>query len=264
MLAAKDTGEANSKGERLVRAACEPNVPQELPIALRQQQLVSFNPEQYDLRRAVADMLGKPELSEIGCFPDETCMLEVFRAPPAVFRSFPVRARLRDLVAMDTEFLGVYERLVEEVLCPRLKMQFQTHLPDSTPTRFSYQHPPTLRIQPGGSKEFKRPHRDKEYGHQIGEINFWMPLTAYSGKMGTGATLRVESEPHAGDFKSLDIEYGTIAMFHGTLCHHDVPANASDFTRISMDFRIGIGDFYDPQWTLEGVKAIHSRKELYL
>ena len=37
--------------------------------------------------------------------------------------------------------------------------------------------PPTLRIQPGPSTRYVRPHKDSDYGHQDGELNFWVPLT---------------------------------------------------------------------------------------
>ncbi|CAE7469476.1 strG, partial [Symbiodinium necroappetens] len=123
-------------------------------------------------------------------------------------------------------------------------------------TNFSYQYPPTLRIQPGRSEEFKRPHRDAEYGHQIGELNFWMPLTDYNM---TQATLWVESSPGAEDFQPLAINHGSIAVFHGTLCRHKVPANTSPFTRVSLDFRIGIGDFFDSILGIEWCRSAEER-----
>lgn len=86
-----------------------------------------------------------------------------------------------------------------------------------------------------------------------------MPLTDYNM---TQATLWVESSPGAEDFQPLAINHGSIAVFHGTLCRHKVPANTSPFTRVSLDFRIGIGDFFDRDWQLDGVKHVHSRREV--
>ena len=37
-------------------------------------------------------------------------------------------------------------------------------------------------------------------------------------------------------------------MFHGTLVRHFVPPNRSEHTRVSMDFRIGVGQHFDPDW----------------
>ncbi|CAE8726621.1 unnamed protein product [Polarella glacialis] len=77
-----------------------------------------------------------------------------------------------------------------------------------------------------------------------------MPLSDYSK---TKSTLWVESEPNADDFHPLDINIGEIAMFHGTLVRHYAPGNPSEFLRASMDFRIGVDTFFDPQWRLEGL-----------
>lgn len=264
-----DSEQTLSKGERLLEAASRPQVAGDLPAQFRAQEYIMFDTDTYDLRRAAAGLLRRmPELDLSGCFREadgqqEIC-LEALRANDQIFRSFQARQRLREHVSEDSAFLSAYERLVVEVLCPHLEVKLRETVDGGArpPTRFVYQYPPTLRIQPGPSESFKRPHRDAEYGHQVGEVNFWMPLTNYSEM--TRTTLWVESSPNLGDYKPLDIDYGSIAMFHGTLCRHSVPANASLFTRVSMDFRIGVGDFFDPAWSLEGVKMVHGRRELFL
>ena len=38
------------------------------------------------------------------------------------------------------------------------------------------------------------------------------------------------------------------AQFHGTLLRHYVPPNPTAFTRVSLDFRVGVGRCYDPMW----------------
>ena len=100
-----------------------------------------------------------------------------------------------------------------------------------------------------------------QYGHQPGELNFWMPLTDPSL---TRSCLWVESTPGAADFHPLDVEYGTIAAFHGTLCRHHVPPNPSRYTRVSLDFRVGIDRCFDPTWRLHAAKAQHGRRECTL
>lgn len=59
-----------------------------------------------------------------------------------------------------------------------------------------------------------------------------------------------------GDYKPLDITYGEIGIFHGTLCRHHVPMNTSDFTRVSMDFRIGLGE----TWLIDGFALKHGSR----
>lgn len=70
---------------------------------------------------------------------------------------------------------------------------------------FHCQYPPTLRIQSGPSEEHGRIHRDVEYGHQVGEVNFWMPITNYEI---TKVTLHTESLPDNNDFNPVPLNYG--------------------------------------------------------
>ena len=77
----------------------------------------------------------------------------------------------------------------------------------------------------------------------------------------TQTTLWVESAPGAGDYHPLDVDVGQIGCFHGTLCRHYAPANASPCTRVSLDFRVGVGRWFYPAWQKPGVKAQHTRRE---
>ena len=197
-----------------------------------------------------------------------------------VFRSFNARQIIYNAVASDAEFLDHYERLVKECIVPHLIKMLAAHSPSSAthgdreqpppsspahatthPEKrvFYYQYPPSLRLQPGPSSEHGRTHRDAEYGHQPGELNFWMPL---SRRALTQTSLRVESAPGSNDFHPLDVEYGEIGQFHGTLCHHHAPRNPSMYTRVSLDFRIGVEGHFDPAWQLEGIKAQHGRRQV--
>lgn len=250
------------KGERLLVQTAPPKTSGDLPAFLRCRLHISFDTQRYELRQAAWQLLAQHP--DIGSFENQDSPLECLRAEDEIFRSFDARQRLREYVATDEQFLSHYEHLVTEVLCPLLKRRLEEGMSSAEigRVRFVYQYPPTLRVQPGRSQQFKRPHRDAEYGHQVGEVNFWMPLTNYHGC--TETALWVESFPDVGDYSPLDIDYGTIAMFHGTLCRHHVPLNSSEFTRISMDFRIGVGDFYDPDWSLEGVKLVHDHRIMYL
>lgn len=248
----------NTKGERELLAS-PPAVAEDLPAALRVQDCLHFDRAVYNLRGEAAALLevAGPRVG-FGSFPGSSRELEDFDASESVFSSFRYEKHWRQCVREAEEFLLVYERLIKEVVCPRLKAKLREGVP---PTTFYYQYPPTLRLQPGRSEQFRRVHRDAEYGHQVGEINFWMPLTDYAK---TKVTLWVESAPDAGDFSPMELDYGAIGMFHGTLCRHQVPANKSPFTRVSMDFRIGIGACFDAGWSLQGINHSHGRRELVL
>ena len=129
------------------------------------------------------------------------------------------------------------------------------------PTTFWYQRPPTLRLQPGPSERFVACHDDAKYGHQAGELNFWLPLTDYAE---TRTTLWAESEPGRGDFHPLAPQVGQVAVFYDTFCRHKVPPNPSAHTRASLDFRVGVEGCFDPKWVLRGTLDDHHRASIVL
>jgi len=249
----KKKEEMSTKGERLLRHDVDP--PQNvlsLPLTLRKLEILKYDTTMYDLRDEAIAFLCRNK--HLGSFPKNKT-LEEFRPRLDVFRNFKARQQIREAVIKDLKLLPLYEKLVIDVVIPSLKRRLQ----DDTPRVFYYQYPCTLRLQPGPSKEYNRTHRDAEYGHQIGEINFWMPLSDYAL---TRTTLEVETLPGSNEFKPLDISIGEIAAFHGTLLHHRAPPNSSVCTRVSLDFRIGIEGYFDPKWTLKGIKAQHSRRSI--
>jgi len=164
-------------------------------------------------------------------------------------------------LAADAPFLAAFEHLVEMVVVPSLKARLVTAGACHAPTTFYYQYPPTLRLQPGPSSRTVRPHSDAEYGHQRGEINCWMPLT---DRLLTRTTLWAESHEGAGDDHPFEVDVGEIALFHGTVCKHHVPANPSEWTRASLDFRVGIEGYFDPSWSMKGTKQDHGRRTVRL
>ena len=248
-----------TKGERSLQHVTAPRVDAELPGQLRGERVFAFSAEAYDVRGAAAELLAA--LPAVGSFAEDTerpRRLEEFRVTADVFRSFKARQLVYQAVASNAPLLHVYERLVMGVVLPALKAELsscaavaETGHGDS----FHVQWPPTLRLQPGPSEQHGRTHRDAEYGHQVGEVNFWMPLTSYAS---TRTTLHVVPSPAAGEFHPLEVDYGQIAAFHGALCQHYAPPNASACLRASLDFRVGIGAYFDPEWTLPFVKALHS------
>ena len=114
---------------------------------------------------------------EFGQFPGEPCVLEEFRLQKDVFRSFNARQIVYNAVASDSIFLESYERLVRECVVPHLVRMLAAATetcppgdvldscakssnrdPSSLSRKrvFYYQYPPSLRLQPGPTKEFGR------------------------------------------------------------------------------------------------------------
>ena len=93
------------------------------------------------------------------------------------------------------------------------------------------------------------------------KVNFWMPLSDYNL---TKTTLLVENTQNVGNFEYLPINYGEIAMFHGSLLHHYAESNRSCYTRISLDFRIGIDKYFDPNYVMKEAKGKHGWRKISL
>ena len=199
------------------------------------------------------------------------CLLEMFSVPkqsliPKQKSKFKhgkgdeAQRVLSEIVHNDEDFLALFDRFISEVVLPPFKERLVKCglAQNNVPTMFYYQCPPTLRIQPGPSSRHVRAHSDAMYGHQDGELNFWMPLTDPTL---TKTDLWAESSPGKGDFKPLGASMGEVVSFHGSSCFHHVPPNLSKFTRVSLDFRVGVKGFFDPTWRLRGTKADHSRKQ---
>jgi len=111
-------------------------------------------------------------------------------------------------------------------------------------------------LQPGPGWAHVKPHNDLEYGHQYGELNFWVPFT---DRDKTGVDLWCESKFGADDYHPIVAKPGQVIAFHGSACRHYVNRNKSDQTRVSMDFRVGVEGFFDPFCS-----GYHGRKEVQI
>lgn len=136
-----------------------------------------------------------------------------------------------------------YRRLVHGEVLPRLAAALGERC-------FAVQKLPSLRFNlPGSSALGARGedgdtpgdtdaciglHRDMEYGHQPGEMNFMLALTPVSGSNG----LYVESAPGAADYRAVEMAAGGIFSFHGAGNRHHNQRNTTGTSRVSMDFRI--------------------------
>jgi hypothetical protein len=96
-----------------------------------------------------------------------------------------------------------------------------------------YQVKPSLRVQMPGAHGIAF-HTDREYHHQAGEVNVWVPLTDTFGSN----TLQLESQPGLGDFAPLQLSYGECARFWGNQCRHGTLTNTETWSRVSFDLRV--------------------------
>ncbi|KAL7566733.1 hypothetical protein ACA910_017785 [Epithemia clementina (nom. ined.)] len=251
-----------------------------LPPTLCKEAVFSYDGAQIDLVGAVRSLLTRCDPNIVGRFrmsessgSGGSCMpaLEDFVVPvPSTWRSVnggqceSAQKYLSDQVVQDEEFLSMFDRLVKEVVLPHLKKRLVSVEPapdEPGSVTFYTQRPPTLRLQPGPAWATVKPHNDAEYGHQNGELNFWLPLTDSTK---TGVDLWCESEYNVGDFHPISAKVHEIISFHGSSCRHYVNANTSHNTRVSLDFRVGVQGFFDPTWQMRGTTDDHGRLEVTL
>ena len=98
-----------------------------------------------------------------------------------------------------------------------------------------FQALPSIRIQyPGHKTLWFHADADDEGRHPEGEVNFIVPLTPMRGT----ATVHIESQPGARDFKPLTAQPGELLRFDGNKCRHGTYENREGYTRVSLDFRV--------------------------
>ena len=131
-------------------------------------------------------------------------------------------------------FQAVYDDFVRSVCCP-----FVASLSDEPMNEVYYQSFPCVRVVRPGDFSIG-PHADCAYGHHPTSINFYIPLT----KIEDCASLFLESRPGSEDWHPIVGNYGMIKHFAGAICSHWTPENNTDFTRVSLDFRIIPGPMF--------------------
>jgi len=267
-----------------------------LPADLCLENIMKYNIDEYDFHGAIVNLLRGCDEDLIGTFrlmsediqatsaqnQFGNIALERVASKPGRFKlenfEVPVKSLTRkcqngsiekaqkylsDKVHSDTNFLTLFDKFVENAILPLLKQRMQHAGVEAaySPITFYYQRPPTLRIQPGPARALVRAHDDAEYGHQNGELNFWLPLT---NRDISGVDLWCESSAGSGDFHPVKVSYGEVVSFHGSSCRHYVNPNHSQHTRVSLDFRVGVEGFFDPCWQMVGTTDDHSRRKVTL
>mmetsp|Transcript_8694 Transcript_8694/g.10975 ORF Transcript_8694/g.10975 Transcript_8694/m.10975 type:complete len:344 (+) Transcript_8694:58-1089(+) len=269
-----------------------------LPLSIRKVELIPYDTTEYDLKNAIIQFLKGLDSEVVGDWNDrndpsssisdstsnsessssseQELHLEHFQVP---ITSMDKRSRRGILLAQDylsqamhdcfhnnqqeqqsnNLLVESFHKFVTQFIIKNLKARLVEHdiVSDNQEVKFYYQCPPTLRIQPGPSKAYVTAHKDSDYGHQPGELNYWIPLT--DRKM-TEVDLFVESEADKADYTPLETDFGYASSFFGSGCRHYVNSNSSIYSRVSLDFRVGIEPFYDPLWQMVGTRDDHLRK----
>jgi hypothetical protein len=230
---------------------------------LSQEEIVNFDTNLYKIRESFTQLLFSSENDESTCEGEDDTIIEDNTS------KFPKLSEIHHLISNDKgkkkqrdekyrllspllndsyhrrKFQQQYEELVMNIILPnaynslplssQLQCQCQNHdkADAEAEAEMYYQAFPCIRlVRPG---EFSIGiHADCNYGFQYGNINYYLPLTKINGSN----SLAIESIPLKEDWHFLNINYGNIQRFHGSVCSHFTVENTSPITRVSFDFRV--------------------------
>ncbi len=135
-----------------------------------------------------------------------------------------------EMFKKDTWFYTIYYSFLKEVI--------------GLNENFLFQAIPTFRIQlPSCKAVGGKSHRDGDYNHPDGEINFLVPLTYMAGS----SSIFTESKPGMKDYQFISLNLGDYLKFDGRNCEHGNAQNSTGLTRVSFDFRILPLNDYHPE-----------------
>jgi hypothetical protein len=139
------------------------------------------------------------------------------------------------------EFVDTYELFIRERIAPIM----------GSKDGLIYQTWPTLRVHLPGNVAVGGWHRDRDYNHPPGEINFVVAITP----MFESNAIVAERNPGALDFCHFTMAPGQLAMFDGNQCIHGNLPNTTGKTRVSFDFRVLPTECYNPDHQLTSLST---------
>ena len=150
---------------------------------------------------------------------------------PHIVRKFIDEDEEENDVSIEKEFTVLYQ------FPPTIRV-YNSHLIDTKNKDIKNNHEITY-------KNLGKMHCDSVFGHQIGEVNFWMPLTPTHPT----STLYAETSPGKADWYPFHpLHPGSIMRFPGTFCRHKTKPNISGKTRVSIDFRCSMSTCFDKDY----------------
>ena len=135
-----------------------------------------------------------------------------------------------------SEFVDTYARFIRERIAPIIDAKDE----------IIYQTWPSFRVHLPGNVAVGGWHKDSDYNHPLGELNFVVAITPMFESNATIA----ERTPGALDFHHFTMKPGQIVMFDGNQCIHGNLPNTTGKTRVSFDFRVLPSACYNPDHDL--------------
>ncbi len=192
--------------------------------------VATYDLQQFDFTRRVAEILDVAELE---------CLHEKFPLPPGSHGDQDTVVH-RILYSTFQRWSPLYEEFVRAIVpagvghCFQRVPTFRIHYPETTATRAF--------------------HRDSEYNHQPGVINYWVPLTeAY-----TTNSIWLENPLEGNVARPVHLRPGQMLRFDATSIRHGSMPNETGRTRVSFDFRTIELEHFEPA----GLRTVTNNVEL--
>lgn len=188
----------------------------------------SFDANEFPFHKIVQDIFECDNLlllHEKLCDASDASEVRVIDQLPGRDQSNFYYKTFYNAIQKDPAFLDMYRAFIRQ------------HIINSEQMRqlFLYQKVPTFRVHlPNNKAVGGRSHKDADYNHPKGEINYILPLTSMEGS----SSMFVESRPGLKDFHFVTLKPGQYLRFNGNQCEHGNIPNVTGWTRVSFDFRI--------------------------
>lgn len=199
-----------------------------------------YDVEKYDFTSIIKSLFDCKDLSEIHkTLPQEITYNELHKIGEDNKTWFHKRF-YAPINEGNSTFQSLYEQFIEDEIYKYVDER-----------DFLYQKTPTFRVHAPGNVAVGGWHKDSDYNHPLGEINFIVPLTRAYG----ANTVWSESSPGLKDFSPINMELGEIIEFDGNQCQHGNKVNRTGVSRVSFDFRILPLSKYKPDTSLKSISA---------
>ena len=135
------------------------------------------------------------------------------------------------------EFMNIYKNFIKNVILPYLNLD-----------EALYQTTPTFRIHLPNNKAIVVEHYDSDnrHNHPNGEINFIIALT----DMFDTNSIWIEKTPRFNDYVPVILNEGECICMNGNICSHFNKINETNYSRLSLDFRILPLNYYNEKMNL--------------
>ena len=200
----------------------------------------TYDPKKYNFLQIVKDLFECSDLQDLHTKLPSNIQYKELHKIGEDNKTWFHRIFYKPINDGDSDFQRLYDRFIVEVVSKFIDGK-----------KFLYQKTPTFRVHIPDNVAVGGWHKDSDYNHPDGEVNFIVPLTkAYDTN-----TIWSETAPGLEDFNPFIMDVGEIVQFNGNRCLHGNKTNATGVTRISFDFRIIPYHAYIPDTSLKSIAA---------